>query len=46
MTCLTPDVQMLCHAHGYQPGDTDFHDMRLLHERLGTPLTGPYAEDA
>jgi lincosamide nucleotidyltransferase A/C/D/E len=37
--CLTPDVQMLCHAGGYE---TDFHDMRLLHERFGTKLIGPY----
>ena len=39
---LTPDVQMLCHATGYEPGATDFHDMGLLHERLGTALLGPY----
>ena len=40
--CLTADVAMMCHAHGYVPGDTDFHDMLLLHERLGTPLLPPY----
>ena len=40
--CLTADVQMLCHATGYTPGDTDFHDMRLLHARLGTRLLPPY----
>jgi lincosamide nucleotidyltransferase A/C/D/E len=40
--CLTPDVQMLCHATGYTPADTDFHDMRLLHARLGTRLLPPY----
>jgi lincosamide nucleotidyltransferase A/C/D/E len=40
--CLTAEVQMLCHAHGYVPGDTDFHDMRLLNARLGTPLLPPY----
>ena len=40
--CLTADVQMYCHAHGYIPGETDFHDMRLLNARLGTPLLPPY----
>ena len=41
--CLTADVQMVDHATGYEPAETDFHDMRLLHERLGTKLLGPYA---
>jgi lincosamide nucleotidyltransferase A/C/D/E len=41
--CLSPDVQMLNHAGGYEPHDTDFHDMWLLHERFGTKLLGPYA---
>jgi lincosamide nucleotidyltransferase A/C/D/E len=40
--CLTPDVQMINHAGGYEPHDTDFHDMWLLHERFGTKLLGPY----
>ena len=40
--CLTADVQMLCHATGYTPGETDFHDMRLLNARLGTALLPPY----
>jgi len=40
--CLTADVQMLCHATGYSPGETDFHDMRLLNARLGTVLLPPY----
>jgi lincosamide nucleotidyltransferase A/C/D/E len=40
--CLTADVQMLCHAGGYEPGETDFHDMRLLNARLGTALLPPY----
>jgi lincosamide nucleotidyltransferase A/C/D/E len=40
--CLTADVQMLCHAGGYEPAETDFHDMRLLNTRLGTPLLPPY----
>jgi len=40
--CLTADVQMIDHATGYDPGPTDYADMRLLHERLGTPLRPPY----
>jgi lincosamide nucleotidyltransferase A/C/D/E len=44
--CLSPDVQMLNHAVGYEPHDTDFHDMQLLHDRLGTKLLGPYAAPA
>ena len=40
--CLTADVQMLCHPTGYTPGETDVHDMRLLHSRLGTVLIPPY----
>jgi lincosamide nucleotidyltransferase A/C/D/E len=43
--CLTPEIQMLGHAGGYEPHETDFHDMRLLHERFGTPLQGPYLAD-
>jgi len=43
--CFTPELQMLCHSGGYEPGETDFHDVRLLHDRFGTPLptrfTGP-----
>lgn len=42
--CLTADVQVLCHATGYTPADTDIHDMRLLHDRLGTRLLPPYDE--
>ncbi len=42
--CLTADVQMLCHATGYTPGETDIHDMRLLNARLGTALVPPYDE--
>ena len=40
--CLTPDVQMLCHATGYEPDEVDVQDMRLLHERLGTALLPPF----
>ena len=42
--CLSADVQMLCHATGYTPGETDVHDMRLLSARLGTALLPPYDE--
>ena len=44
VACLTADVQMACHATGYDPGETDFHDMGLLHDRLGTHLLPPYGE--
>jgi lincosamide nucleotidyltransferase A/C/D/E len=40
--CLTADVQMVDHSTGYEPGDTDFHDMRLLNARLGTRLLPPF----
>jgi lincosamide nucleotidyltransferase A/C/D/E len=42
--CLSPDVQMLGHAGGYEPHWTDFHDMRLLNARFGTTLLPPYDE--
>jgi hypothetical protein len=43
VACLSAKAQMSSHSWGYEPGgDTDVRDMRLLHERLGTPLTGPY----
>jgi lincosamide nucleotidyltransferase A/C/D/E len=37
VACLSADAQMSNHSWGYEPGDTDVHDMRLLHDRLGTP---------
>jgi lincosamide nucleotidyltransferase A/C/D/E len=40
--CLTAEVQVRCHV-GYDPDATDYHDMRLLHERFGVPLPAPYA---
>jgi lincosamide nucleotidyltransferase A/C/D/E len=40
--CLSAEAQVSNHSWGYEPGDTDVHDMRLLHDRLGTPLMGPY----
>jgi lincosamide nucleotidyltransferase A/C/D/E len=41
--CLSAEAQMSNHSWGYTPGDTDVHDMRLLHERLGTPYLPPYS---
>jgi lincosamide nucleotidyltransferase A/C/D/E len=40
---LSAEAQMSNHSWGYKPGDTDVHDMRLLHDRLGTPLLPPYS---
>jgi lincosamide nucleotidyltransferase A/C/D/E len=42
VACLSAEAQMSNHSWGYEPGDADVHDMRLLHDRLGTPLMGPY----
>lgn len=36
--CLSPAVQVLCHAHGYVPSERDLLDMRLLEERFGVEL--------
>jgi len=36
--CLTPEVQVLCHAHGYVPTEKDFRDMELLEARFGVEL--------
>jgi lincosamide nucleotidyltransferase A/C/D/E len=32
--CLTPEVQVLCHA-GYELAKTDLHDLAVLRERFG-----------
>jgi lincosamide nucleotidyltransferase A/C/D/E len=32
--CLTPEVQVLCHA-GYELAETDHHDLAVLRERFG-----------
>jgi lincosamide nucleotidyltransferase A/C/D/E len=40
VACLSAESQMSNHSWGYEPGDTDVQDMRLLHDRLGTPLMG------
>jgi lincosamide nucleotidyltransferase A/C/D/E len=42
VACLSAKAQMSNHSWGYEPGDTDVQDMRLLHDRLGTPFMGPY----
>lgn len=38
VACLTPSVQVLCHAHGYEPVEKDFRDMENLHARFGVEL--------
>ena len=38
VSCLSPAVQVLCHAHGYVPVEKDFRDMELLAERFGLAL--------
>jgi lincosamide nucleotidyltransferase A/C/D/E len=38
--CLSPAVQVLCHAHGYQPTEKDIRDVELLRERFGVELPG------
>jgi lincosamide nucleotidyltransferase A/C/D/E len=40
--CVSAAQQMLDHSGGYEPGDTDFADMRLLHDRLATPYLPPF----
>jgi len=36
--CLSPETQVLCHAHGYVPKEKDFRDMELLQARFGVEL--------
>ena len=36
--CLSPEVQVLCHAHGYVPTEKDLRDMELLEARFGVKL--------
>jgi hypothetical protein len=36
--CLTPEVQVLCHADGYAPTKKDILDMALLAERFTLTL--------
>jgi lincosamide nucleotidyltransferase A/C/D/E len=41
LSCLTPEVQIECHT-GYEPTDTDRHDVRLLTERFNLPVPKAY----
>lgn len=36
--CLSPVVQVLCHAHGYTPTEKDLTDMERLRARFGVTL--------
>lgn len=36
--CLSPEVQVLCHAYGYVPAEKDLRDMELLEARFGVEL--------
>jgi lincosamide nucleotidyltransferase A/C/D/E len=36
--CLSPETQVLCHAHGYVPTEKDLRDMELLQSRFGVEL--------
>jgi lincosamide nucleotidyltransferase A/C/D/E len=36
--CLSPETQVLCHAHGYVPTEKDFRDMELLQAQFGVEL--------
>lgn len=36
--CLSPEVQVLCHAHGYVPKEKDLRAMELLEARFGVEL--------
>jgi lincosamide nucleotidyltransferase A/C/D/E len=42
VACLTPEVQVLCHL-GYEPDETDRHDVHLLRDRFGLTLPAPFA---
>ncbi|PYJ57520.1 MAG: hypothetical protein DME24_18935 [Verrucomicrobia bacterium] len=36
--CLSPEAQVLCHAHGYPPTKKDIEDMERLRARFGVEL--------
>lgn len=36
--CLSPETQVLCHAHGYVPTEKDVEDMERLRARFGVEL--------
>jgi lincosamide nucleotidyltransferase A/C/D/E len=44
--CLSAEVQVLCHAHGYVPAEKDFRDMELLQARFGVELPPQLRRDA
>lgn len=44
VACLSAETQVTNHSWGYSLDEDDFHDMRLLHERLGTRLVPPFSE--
>lgn len=39
--CISAEVQLLCHT-GYEPDETDRHDLALLCERFDLPLPPAY----
>jgi lincosamide nucleotidyltransferase A/C/D/E len=41
VACISPEVQLLCHT-GYEPGETDRHDVALLAERFALELPASY----
>jgi hypothetical protein len=41
--CLTPEVQVIVHA-GYELGDKDYRELRLLHDRFAVELPPKLAE--
>lgn len=43
--CLSPAVQVLCHAHGYLPTEKDRRDMELLRQQFGLELPPQLRED-
>lgn len=44
VACLSAEAQVTNHAWGYTLDEDDFHDMRLLHDRLGTPLLPRFSD--
>lgn len=46
VSCLSAEVQVLCHADGYVPSEKDLRDMALLEERFGVELPPQLRADA
>ncbi len=40
--CLTPEYQVVCKTGDFEPSETDFQDVRLLHERFGVEIPQMY----